>query len=145
MEKINFSISINAPREKVWNVLLGEKTYPEWTSVFAPGSAVKTDWREGSKALFLDGKGNGMVSKIERNIPNEYLSIRHMGIYKDGVEDFESEEVKNWSNMMENYTLEKSGNGTLLKIEMDSNQAYKDFFLKTWPKALDKVKVLSEE
>jgi hypothetical protein len=145
MERLNFSINIAAPREKVWNVLLGEKTYPEWTSAFAPGSAAETDWQEGGKALFHDGKGNGMVSKIERNIPNEYISIRHLGICRNGVEDYASEEVKNWADMMENYTLEKSGNGTLLKIEMDSNREYKDFFLKSWPLALDKVKVLSEE
>ena len=48
MEKLKFSININAPREKVWDVLLGEKTYPQWTSVFSPDSisTAETDWQE---------------------------------------------------------------------------------------------------
>jgi uncharacterized protein YndB with AHSA1/START domain len=144
MEKLNFSIHINAPRIKVWNVLLGERTYPEWTSVFAPDSQVETDWKEGSKALFLDGRGNGMVSKIARNIPNEHISINHLGIVKDGKEDTESEEVKKWAGAQENYTLVEKDGGTELRIHMDSDEEYRDYFSKTWPQALEKVKKLSE-
>lgn len=144
MEKLNFSIKINAPREKVWNVLFGEKTYPEWTAEFSPGSQVETDWKEGSRAVFGDGKGNGMVSKIARNVPNEYLSINHLGIIKDGVEDLTSEETKKWSGAHENYTLKEAGGETELKIDMDSVDEYKDYFNETWPKALGKVKQLSE-
>lgn len=144
METLNFSIQINAPRSKVWNVLLGEKTYPQWTSVFAPDSQVETDWKEGSKALFHDGRGNGMVSRIARNIPNEYISINHLGMVKDGKEDTESEEVKKWAGAQENYTLVEKDGGTELKIHMDSDDEYKDYFLKTWPKALEKVKEISE-
>ncbi len=97
MEKLNFSIKIKAPREKVWSTLLDDKTYRIWTSVFAEGSHAVTDWKEGNKALFLDGKGQGMVSTIAKNIPNEFLSIRHLGMVKDGVEDTESDEVKAWA------------------------------------------------
>jgi len=144
METLNFSIKINAPREKVWNVLIGGKTYPEWTAAFAPGSQAETDWKEGSKALFTDGKGNGMVSTIAKNKPNEFLSIKHLGMVKDGVEDLTSDKVKQWSGAMENYTLKETGGVTELKIDMDSDDEYKDYFSKTWPKALDKVKELSE-
>ncbi|MDQ5893468.1 MAG: hypothetical protein QG640_480, partial [Patescibacteria group bacterium] len=31
MQKIHFSIQINAPKEKVWDTMLGEATYREWT------------------------------------------------------------------------------------------------------------------
>jgi len=40
--------------------------------------------------------------------------------------------------------LKDSSGVTELKIDMDSNDEYKDYFLKTWPKALEKVKELSE-
>ena len=53
MEKKQFKIEIAAPREKVWKILWGDKTYPAWTSVFAEGSRAETDWEEGSKVLFL--------------------------------------------------------------------------------------------
>jgi hypothetical protein len=144
MEKLNFSVNINAPREKVWNVLWHDSTYRAWTSVFAPGSHAVTDWKEGSKVLFLDGKGQGMVSKIAVSRPHEYLSFEHLGIVKDGVEDFESDEVKQWAGVFENYTLTESNGTTNLKIDMDSNNEWKDYFSKTWPSALEKIKELSE-
>jgi hypothetical protein len=147
MEKLNFSIKINAPREKVWDVLLGEKTYPEWTSVFSPDSTstAETDWQKGSKAIFGDGKGNGMVSRIAQNVPNEFMSIEHLGMIVNGVEDMTSDKVKAWAGAHENYTLKESGSGTELFIDMDSDKEYKDFFQTTWPKALDKVKEISEK
>ena len=75
MEKQTFNITIRATPAEVWNTLFGQTTYPLWTAPFAEGSSVETDWKEGSKALFLDGKGQGMVSMIAKNIPNEYMSI----------------------------------------------------------------------
>ncbi|MBN8571144.1 MAG: SRPBCC domain-containing protein, partial [Ignavibacteria bacterium] len=95
---INFSVQINAPREKVWSVLFDDATYREWTAAFHEGSYAETDWQEGSKALFLGPGGkDGMVSTIARNIPNEFLSIKHLGTVKDGVEDTTSEEVQKWA------------------------------------------------
>lgn len=145
MEKLDFSIKISASKERVWNVLFDDDSYREWTSVFAPGSYAETDWKEGSKALFLDGKGNGMVSRIAKSQPNHFLSIEHLGILKDGVEDFTSDEVKSWGGSKENYTLTGNDNATELKVEMDSADEFKDYFSETWPKALDKVKELSEK
>lgn len=145
MKKQTFNILIDASPGKVWNTLLGEETYPLWTSVFAEGSTVKTDWKEGSKALFLDGKGEGMVSVIDKNIPNEFLSIKHLGMIKNGVEDMESEEVKKWSGALENYILKPSNGRTELIIDMDMSEEFKDYFLTTWPKALEKVKELAEK
>ena len=142
---LKFSIKINAPKEKVWNVLLNDETYRIWASVFSQGSHAVTDWQEGSKTLFLDSSGSGMVSRIEKNIPDEYLSIRHLGIVKNGIEDTESNEVKGWANAMENYILKENGGTTELNIEMDSNNEFKDYFSETWPKALDKVKELAEK
>lgn len=145
MEKQTFNITIRATPAEVWNTLFGETTYPLWTAPFAEGSSVETDWKEGSKALFLDGKGQGMVSMIAKNIPNEYMSIKHLGFYKDGVEDMDSEEVKKWAGAMENYTLKPSNGNTELLIDMDISEDYKDYFNNTWPKALEKVKELAEK
>jgi uncharacterized protein YndB with AHSA1/START domain len=145
MKKQIFNITINTPRERVWDVLFGEETYPQWTSAFAEESSVKTDWQEGSKTLFFDGKGDGMVSMIEKVIPNEYMSIRHIGELRKGVEDLDSESVKKWAGCHENYILKSSGSNTELVIEMDMIEGFEDYFLETWPKALEKVKDLSEK
>ncbi|HYF33494.1 MAG TPA: SRPBCC domain-containing protein [Chitinophagaceae bacterium] len=144
MQKQEFKVSINAPREKVWDVLWNDATYPAWTSVFSEGSHAETDWKKGSKVLFLDGKGSGMVSTIAENVPNEFMSIRHLGIVKDGVEDTESEEVKQWAGALENYTLKPVGDNTELAVQMDISDEWKDYFTTTFPKALNKVKELAE-
>jgi len=145
MEKQEFKIKINAPKEKVWKVLWEDSSYRQWTSVFAEGSYAVTDWKEGSKVLFLTGKGEGMVSKIETKRQNEFMSFKHLGAVKNGVEDVDSEQSKQWSGAHENYTLKEANGVTELKVEMDITDDFKDYFMKTWPKALDQVKELSEK
>ena len=148
MEKMNFSISINAPKEKVWNTLWEDESYRKWTSAFIEGSHAVTDnWKKGTKVLFLDPKGSGMVSMVAENKPNEYMSFKHLGEVKDGVEDTTSEQAKQWSGATEDYTLTTTNNGTDLKVEMEGNigDDFKEYFLKAWPEALEKVKKLAEE
>lgn len=148
MEKMKFDIEINANSEKVWQVLWSMDTYPLWTAAFAPGSTVETDWKKGSKALFSDGKGRGMISRIIENTPNEYMSIQHLGMYDNGVEDFDSDAVKQWAGATENYTLKAIDNKTQLHIDMDISGEDKKmigYFEKAWPTALNKVKELAEK
>jgi hypothetical protein len=146
MERLNFRTSINASREKVWKVLWDDASYREWTSVFGEGSYAQTDnWKEGSKVSFLAANGEGMSSMVAANRPNEYMSFKHLGMIKDGVEDTESEEVKKWSGAMENYTLEQNNGITTLRVDMDINHDHREYFDKTWPKALDKIKALCEQ
>lgn len=145
MEKLVFSTSINASPEKVWNILWTDATYRKWTAAFMEGSYAVTDWKEGSKVLFLDGKGMGMVSRIAVNRPNEYMSIEHLGEVKDGVEDTTSDRVKAWAGAHENYTLKKISDQTELTIDMDITEEYKEMFAQIWPKALANVKQLSEQ
>ena len=144
MQKINFSTKINATKEKVWKILWDDETYRKWTSVFTPGSYAESDWKEGSKILFLDGNGSGMVSKIETNRPNEFISFKHLGEVKNGVEDTESDKVKGWAGAHENYTLKQVNGITELSVDIDMNDEYKEMFMKIFPKALEQVKILSE-
>lgn len=143
---MEFSITINALPEKVWGVIIGKDTYNLWTAPFAAGSTVKTDWKKGSKALFLDGKGNGMVSEIVESIPGKFLSIHHLGEVKDGVEDPTTYQGGEWGDALENYTLELvNDHQTLWRVNMDMISEYVDYMNKTWPLALQKVKELAEE
>lgn len=146
MKKIHFNTTINAPKEKVWKVLFDLPTYEVWTKVFAEGSTVQTDnWKEGSRVIFGDGTGNGMVARIKANKPNEFMSIQHLGQIKDGVEDTTSEAVQAWAGAEENYTLTEKDGKTELKVDMDTSGAeFEDFLIKAWPTALEKVKELAE-
>ncbi len=144
MQKANFSIKINASKEKVWKILWDIETYNKWTTVFSEGSTMVSDWKVGGKTLFLDGKGNGMVSTIAEINTNVFISFKHLGMLNNGVEDFESDSIKQWAGALENYSLKSVDENTELSIEMDIDENYKEFFLKTFPVALNKVKELSE-
>lgn len=145
MKKIQFSTSINAPKEKVWQVLWNDDTYQKWTSVFSEGSKAVTDWKEGSKIHFLDAKNDGMYSTIDKCIENEVMNFKHIGVIKDGVEQPLDDATKSWSGSAENYGLTETNGITTLNVEMDIIAEYQDYFNKTFPLALDLVKKLAEE
>ena len=149
MEKLRRTIFINAPRERVWDVMLSPDTYRQWTSAFNPGSYYKGDWSQGSKILFLgphpDGSGEGgMVSRIRENRLHEFISIEHLGIVHDGVEDTESEEAKKWAPAFENYTFAEKNGGTELIVEMDVEANEKENLETMWTGALSRLKEIAE-
>ena len=147
MEKLHFSIDVNAPKEKVWNTMLNDDTYRQWTEPFAPGCYYRGNWNKGSKILFL-GPGEkgemGMVSRIKDNIPFQFISIEHLGFVQDGKEDTSSDAVKSWAGALENYTFKEKNNRTEVAVDIDVNDEYKDMFNDMWPKALQKLKELAE-
>lgn len=150
MHKLIFSIIINAHKEKVWNTMLEDKTYRIWTEPFNPGSYYKGDWSKGSKILFLGpdpetGKEGGMVSRIAENKLYEFISIEHLGIVKDGVEDTTSEHATKWAPAFENYTFKEKNSTTEVLVDIDINDEYKAVFEDMWPKALQKLKELAEK
>lgn len=147
MENKQFTITINAPKEKVWSSLFEDANYREWTSAFMPGSWADTDWKKGSKARFLGETEHGMVSEIADARENEFMSIRHLGLVNDGVEDTTSEKSQEWAGSLENYTIrEKDGKSEVI-IDLQSKsmpKEYMDYFETTWPKALENLKQIAE-
>ena len=142
--RLTYSTSINAPKEVVWRTMLDDETYRKWTGAFQEGSYAVTDWKPNSKALFLGPDGSGMVSRVVEHRPNEYLSLEHQGIVKDGVEDTKSAEGRKWAGARETYTLRESAGRVTLTIEMDTADDHKKYFEEAWPKALATLKDLSE-
>ncbi len=144
MKKLNFAIQIKAPKEKVWKALWDDINYRKWTSAFSEGSYAVTDWQEGSKVLFLSPNGEGMFSTIDKKIPNEFMSFRHMGVVKGGEEQAGNEETKKWEGAMENYSLSENDVITELKVTMDIAEDHEQYFKDTFPKALEIVKNIAE-
>lgn len=149
MQKLHFSIMIHAPKEKVWHTMLDDQPYREWTTAFSPGSYYKGDWSKGSKILFLgpnpDGSGEGgMVSRIAENKPYEFVSIEHLGIVKDGVEDTTSETARKWAPAFENYTFMEKEGATEVLVDVDVEDEFVEMFEKMWPEALQLLKAIAE-
>ena len=143
MKKVRYQIEIDCPKEKIFSIMLDKERYRKWTAEFNPTSHYEGSWEEGSKILFLGetetGEKAGMQSLIEKHIPNEFISIKHLGMLEKGKETaFDNE-------LYENYYLEEKGNSTLLKVEMDTEDDWVDYFKNTWPKALQKLKEVCEK
>jgi uncharacterized protein YndB with AHSA1/START domain len=148
MEKLHISFLIHAPREKVWNTMLNEDTYRQWTTAFHPGSYYKGTLAQGEKILFLgpsDDGEMGMVSRVADIRPYEFVSFEHLGIVKNGVEDTESDEAKKWSPAFENYTFTDVDGGTEVLIDQDISSDEKEQFQEMWHRALVLLKELAEK
>ena len=144
MKTLSFNISINAAPGKIWKVLWDDATYRQWTAEFSEGSHAVSEWKEGSRILFLGPDGGGMFSEIAKLVPNEHMAFRHLGVVKDGKEQPETDETKSWAGAMETYTLKQNGNATELAVSVDTVDDHAQYFNDTFPKALNVVKTLSE-
>lgn len=74
MKSIQFAISINAPKEKVWRTMLDPESFKVWTAEFCEGSYFEGSWSKGEKIKFLTPDGDGMTSMIAENKPYEFIS-----------------------------------------------------------------------
>jgi hypothetical protein len=152
MEKLQFTIIINASVNKVYDLMLGinhKSTYEQWTAMFNPTSTYEGNWEKGSKMLFvgIDEKGEkgGMVSEIVDNVLNQYVSIRHYGLVHANVEITSGPEVDKWATGFENYTFQENNGVTDLKIELVGlSEDLTVYMNDTWPNALNKLKEICE-
>ena len=152
MKKIQFTVSIQAPLTKIYDVMLGisnKSTYEQWTSLFNPTSTYEGNWEKGSKILFVgvdeNGERGGMVSRIAENIPNRFVSIQHYGLVKADREITEGPEVEKWANGYENYTFRENEGTSTLRVDLDTVEDFLDYMNENYPRALDKLKELCEK
>ena len=152
MKKIQFKKDIHASAEKVYNTMLGIgniETYEQWTAEFNPTSTYEGSWEKGSKMYFVgtdeNGKRGGMISEIADNIPFRFVSIRHYGMLDGENEITKGPEVEKWAGGLENYSFEENQGVTTVTVEVDALEDYLDFFMSTYPKALDKLKEIAEQ
>jgi uncharacterized protein YndB with AHSA1/START domain len=144
MKTLTFSEMIDATPEEVWHAMLDPEPYRQWTAAFAEGSRYEGGWNAGDSIRFVDPSGDGMLSEIAESRRNEFVSIRHLGVIKDGVEDTESEEARKWAPAYENYTFTPNGDGTRLDISVETTEEYEDWMNEAWPRALAKLKQVAE-
>lgn len=143
-KRLHFQVVIGAAAPVVWQTMLGPQTYKAWTSAFYPGSYFEGSWEKGAGIRFLGPGGDGMVSEIAENREFEFISIRHLGFMRDGVADFDGEEVKAWLPAFENYTFSGQGGATTLDVDLEVTEQYEAMFQESWPPALAALKELCE-
>lgn len=149
MKLLQFEQHIHTPVEKVYQTMLEQESYKQWTSAFNAGSFYKGNWEKGSKILFVginnEGKEEGMVSFIKEHIPNREVWIEHAGFIRDEKELMEGPDVEPWAGCLESYFFIPAGEQTIVKVTMESNMEYASYFESAWPKALEILKALCEQ
>lgn len=152
MQKLQFKKEINTSAQKVYETMLGlnnKATYEYWTATFNPTSTYEGSWNKGSKILFVgtdeNGKKGGMVSEIVEHKSANFVSIRHYGFLDGDTEITTGEQVEKWAGGHENYSFQENNGITTVTVEMDTIDEYLDYFNNTYPKALDKLKEISEQ
>lgn len=135
MKQLEFETAINATPEKVWETMWSAETYGKWT----PGHRYEGNWEAGSEMKFFDKDNNGMYNRVETNIPNRELKMKHLGWIMAGKLD-----PQNWTDSEVTYFFEPTENGTLLKTEINALDEFVEFYNNYIPNIFTKIKELSE-
>ena len=144
VKRVQFTATINAPPATVWRHVIDPESYKRWTSAFAEGSRFEGSWEPGAEIRFLAPSGDGMVAEIAESRPGSFISIRHLGMISNGLEDTSSEAVRAWAPAYENYTFHPTPDGTRMVVDQDVAAEWEEYMCEAWPKALAVLKELSE-
>ncbi len=144
MNNLQHSIEINASKEKVWKVLWGDETLRDWANIIDEGTYMEGTLQEGGEVTFMSASGYGVASKIEKMIPNEYVSFlwtSDITVGKDGA--IEKRDTQ-WTGGKENYGLQETNSKVTLSVTQDVPDELVEHFKTKYPEALERVKVLAE-
>ncbi len=144
MVTLHYSIKILAPKEKVWDMMIGKEGYEQWSSVFEEGSYYEGTWEKGEKLKFLMPGGDGMASIVDELVPYEYSSLKHIRSIKDWKEQTEDKSGFEYP-AYENYSFIDQNGSTLVKVSVDMPEEFAGMMDDLFPEALEKLKSLSEQ
>jgi len=139
MDKLTFNIHIDAPSAHVWKCLWEDEGYKNWTSVFYPGSYAEIEWKEGGEARFLSPEGDGMWSLVKTYLPGREVVFEHQGEIKKG-----KKERTSWAGSNEAYLVKEENGSTDLHVTLDTTAESREYFEKTFPAALNRLKEFAE-
>lgn len=142
MRKLQFSIEINATKERVWDTLWQDQTFREWASIIDPETYMVGDLKEGGEIQFISSaSGYGVTSLVEKLTAGEFLLLKHRA---DTQENGNREREEQWTGGEESYSLTKTDSTTTLTVAFDVPSELEEMFKVSYPQALERVKVLAE-
>ncbi len=141
MKEMQFSIEINATKERVWDTLWQDETFREWAGIIDPGTYMVGDLKEGNEVQYISGNGYGVNSLVEKLVAGELLLLRHQA---DTQESGKQEREKQWTGGEESFSLAEKDGTTTLTVAFDVPPELEEYFKVNYPKALERVKVLAE-
>lgn len=143
MKDMQFTIQINATKEKVWKTLWQDGTFREWAGLIDPGTYMVGELREGNEVQFISAEnGYGVTSLVDKVAENEFLRLKHRADTQDtGTKSREDE----WTGGQEEYTLTEENGVTTLTAVFGVPEKMEEYFNDAYPKAFARVKELAEQ
>jgi len=142
MKEMQFSVEINATKQKVWNTLWQDKTFRQWAGIIDPGTYMIGELKEGNEVQFISGNGYGVTSLVKKLVVGESLLLQHRADTQGGGE---REREEQWTGGEESYSLVGDDDSTVLTVTFGVPPELEEYFRENYPKALDKVRELAEE
>lgn len=145
MQLLEFKILIDAAAEKVWKIMLDEKTYKDWVDAAWPGSGYSGKWGKNEKIRFGSADGSGTLAVINEFIPYRTIEAEHIAILlPGGKEDRDTDIAKGWIGTKETYFFNEKNGQTELVVHLEINPEWAEMFNEGWPKALKRLKEITE-
>lgn len=142
MNELEFTVEINASKEKVWNTLWQDETFRQWSGLIDPGTYMKGELQLGNEVEFISAEnGYGVTSLVAEVVPTEYLLLKHQA---DTQDSGEQEREKEWTGGEESYHLKEVSGVTSLTVTFSVPATQEEYFKENYPRALDCVKELAE-
>ena len=144
MKDKKYEITIKKPKQHVWDIMLGEQTYPQWIKGFSENSDKIGEWKQGTEIDFIDvGKGGTRAVLEIVDAPNHLLAKHITGLDKD--RNPLAEGMENWIGTTEEFILDEIDGATTLTINMHYHQDFEKMLDEGWDKSLKLLKNLCEE
>ena len=141
MKEMQFQVEIHATKEKVWDTLWQDETLRQWAGIIDPGTYMVGELEEGNEVQFISGNGYGVTTLVEEMTPGESLLFRHQA---DTQGTGKQEREKQWTGGKESYSLSEKDGTTTLTATFDVPPELEEYFKVNYPKALNRVKELTE-
>lgn len=143
MKELEYQIIINKPKEIVWFTLWDDQSFRDWSNNIDEGTYMLGDIIEGNEIQFISSvNGYGVTSLVSKLIPNEYVLFKHASDTQNtGTETRD----KQWTGGSESYTLTENNGSTVLIIKSEIPDELVELFNLSMPKALERIKYLSEK
>ncbi len=137
---IRRGITINADREKVWEILLDKDAVKSWIAAFGEGTHVDTTWQKGAEVLWKDKEGNvGAKGIVAENITGRLLKVAFF-------DEIETKKDTPLGEYYESFTLTTVGGKTQLKTEAGLLPLkHVKIHAPLWDKAIENIKTLAEQ
>lgn len=149
MTRIHLERAFDVGPELLWELVVDPDHYRFWTETFSEGSSFNGEWTKGSPIRFVvedeDGKESGMLSEIAESQWPQFISIKHLGLVINGVDDYDSALAREWSGAFENYRFIPKENGTcIFEVEQDLPDEQTEEFKENWEKSFDRMAIRLE-